>query len=325
MTREMATRTQNPQQEIIRDTQDESKLPNRPPTSLPPADAEQSILSGNTPQPSPFVSSTTGTNIDDAHRIRRRMVEPQTPLNAFLEQISQHETPIMHQPPPSINIEVGPSGTDPTGEVDYDSTDAEVAKDTQYLGDYQDTLNKSRRQSNHMSGIDDFFRHAQEVGASPNDFLRPTSTEKAGFPVAHSRFVSPEPPEAFAQPAITQAHGQKVDGRIDKDLQQAGFRNAPEVFLAIQKWNNTHGPDDQIVAKSKTIAVMKEGLAKNKNVKTLKALKEFDNTAPIQLTHIPMPRKVKQSVNLSDSSMPIKLQGARFKNIITESSGATDL
>ena len=65
MTRVMATRTQDPQGEIIRDIRDEDKLPNRPPTSLPPADAEDGILKGNTPQPSPFVSSTTGTNIDD--------------------------------------------------------------------------------------------------------------------------------------------------------------------------------------------------------------------------------------------------------------------
>ena len=57
MTRVMATRTQDPQGEIIRDVRDADKLPNRPPTSLPPADAQQSILKGNTPQPSPFVSS----------------------------------------------------------------------------------------------------------------------------------------------------------------------------------------------------------------------------------------------------------------------------
>ena len=51
MARVMATRTQDPQGEILRDIRDADKLPNRPPTSLTPADAEEGILKGNTPQP----------------------------------------------------------------------------------------------------------------------------------------------------------------------------------------------------------------------------------------------------------------------------------
>ena len=57
--RVMATRTQDPQAEIIRDVRDENRIPNRPPTSLTPIDTASGILRGNTPQPSPFVSSIT--------------------------------------------------------------------------------------------------------------------------------------------------------------------------------------------------------------------------------------------------------------------------
>ena len=337
MTRVMATRTQDPQAEIIKDTQDEDKLPNRPPASLTPADAEYGILRGNTSQPSPFVSSTTESKADHTRRLKNNSYNrapsiydteddilrgnaPQTPLGAYIEQIAQNETPTMNQPPPSIHIETGTSGTDPSGVVDYDAAadidmNEEFVKDVQEHGDFIDTLNKTRPPARFITS------DAGKTNDRP--FGDPLGSPLGG--IAESRFVSPQAPEAFATQAVTQARALKFDGRIDKDLQEAGFRNAPEVFSAIQKWNNTHGPDDQIVVKSKTITVMKEGLAKNKNVKTLTALKEFDKNAPIELTHIPIPRKVKQSVNLGESSVPRKLQGARFKNILAESSGVTEL
>ena len=78
--RVMATRTQDPQGEIIRDVRDENRIPNRPPTSLTPVDIASGILRGNTPQPSPFVSSTTGTNIDDVRRNRNNYYKRPTSI-----------------------------------------------------------------------------------------------------------------------------------------------------------------------------------------------------------------------------------------------------
>ena len=58
------------------------------------------------------------------------MESQQTPVNAFLEQISQHETPTMNQPLQRVSIETEPSGTKPIGAFDYDPTEvAEFAKD----------------------------------------------------------------------------------------------------------------------------------------------------------------------------------------------------
>ena len=214
MTRVMATRTQDPQGEIIRDIRDEDKLPNRPPTSLPPADAEDGILKGNTPQPSPFVSSTTGTNIYDVRRNRNNYYKrPPSKFDADAEDgILGGNTP---SPSPFVDSITGTSGTDPNVEVFYDSSDAELAKDEQYLRDYQDTLAKTGLPSRYITS------------GEPS----PLITKVEG------RFASSDVPEAFATPAVLQANSIKMNLKTNEELALAGFSGAKELRTAINTWN----------------------------------------------------------------------------------------
>ena len=159
-----------------------------------------------------------------------------------------------------------------------------------------------------------FFRHAQEVGASPNDFLRPTSTEKAGFPVAQSRFFSPEPPEAFAQPAIIQAGAKKVNANTDPRLQKADFRNTGEAQEAIKTWNSKRDTKEDRIKLTKDAGGYKnlgdlelELASRNLSFADIKA---FHNKHTVVSPHVSVPRKVK---------------GARFQNLTNATSGATDL
>ena len=224
MTRVMATRTQDPQGEIIRDIRDADKLPNRPPTSLPPADAEEGILKGNTPQPSPFVSSTTGSNIDDVRRNRNNYYK--RPPSKFDPDagILGGNTPA---PSPFVDSTTGTSGTDPIVAVDYDGdggydsadggydSNAEVAKDAQYLGDYQDTLAKTGLPSRYITS------------GEPS----PSITKVEG------RFASSDVPEAFATPAVLQANSIKMNLKTNEELALAGFSGAKELRTAINTWN----------------------------------------------------------------------------------------
>ena len=231
----------NPQAEILKDKAEEATLPNRPPITMPENEAELIRLRAKATAQSPFSFSDAEQQTDDIHRFENKLIAPQTPLNAYLEQVSQHQTPIMHQPPLEIHIEEGPSGADAIGELDYNASgeygqaeydaavarepDAEVAKDNQEIFDYVKSIGLS------------MGRTGQEHQQLMERRREPTFAEKAGFAVAESRFTSPEAPFAEARPAVAQAGGKKVNPNTHSSLQQANFRNAGEARDAIQTWS----------------------------------------------------------------------------------------
>jgi len=230
MARVMASTKPNPQAEIIKDEQEKATLPNRPPATMPENDAALIRLRAKSIAQSPFIFPEAEEKQEDVHRFESKLISPTTPFNAYLEQRSQHETPLLHQPPPQIHITEGPSGTDPIGEVDYDAIeerepDAEVAKDNQEIFDYVKSIGLS------------LGRTGQEHQQLMERRREPTFAEKAGFAVAESRFTSPEAPFAEARPAVAQAGAHRVNPNTRSSLQQANFRNAGEARDAIQTWS----------------------------------------------------------------------------------------
>ena len=233
MTRAIATRTSNPQGEVILDAQDEARLPYRPPSSLTENDAELSRLRSISSKKSPFSFSTAEEQSDDVHRIVNKLVAPQTPLTEILNQVAEHQTPQMNQPPPEIHVEASTSGTDPIGEVDMDTVEPlsmpssgnkELAKD-----------------------LEEFFKYTKALGI-PNELLRqeqkaPSILEQPGTPVAEARFISPI--KAQAVEAVEQAGAKKVNTRADGRMQQADFTNAIEARDAVKLWNKHHKQTDQ--------------------------------------------------------------------------------
>ena len=298
----IANKKVNHQAEIIADTTEaDVHLPNRPPSSISSHDAELLRLRSISSQQTPFSFSTAEAQTEDLQRVKDRLIAPSTPMNAYLEQVSEHHTPIINQPPPQIHIEAGTSGTDPIGELDYDAIvdrqpDAEVAKDTQEFFDYMKVI--GIRPSHEEQGT--LLRQQQRA---------PTLAEKAGFPVAESRFTSPEPPQAFAQPAVLKAESKKVNANTDSRLQLADFRNVSEAQEAIKTWNRHQD-------KSETIKLTRDGGGGYKNLGELQLelasrnmdfqkVKAFHESHTSVSPHIPMPRKVKQSKSQQPLGSPL--------------------
>ena len=154
ITRALVTTRSNPQAEIVKDKAEEAQLPNRPPATMTSNDAEIGILRANVAQQSPFSFSEAEDRQEDINRLRNRFLTPTTPLDAYLEQISQPHTPLLQQPPPQIHISEGPSGTDAIGEVDYDLL-----------------------RPDHGNAMAQYIQQTSEVGQTPIDFLN--SRERA--------------------------------------------------------------------------------------------------------------------------------------------------
>ena len=237
MARTLAGTKLNPQHEIVLDKQEEAAtLPNRLPRNMTENDAALLRKRAQLARDTPFVFSDVEEQTEDVHRIKNRMVAPQTPLNAFLGKLSEHQTPQMNQPAPTIHVEAGTSGTDAIGEVDLDTVEEETpakghAADAQYLLDFIDTLDKTRP--------------PQYTGILSPPQRAPTLAEKAGLPVAESRFTSPEPPEAHASPAVQHAESEAPDRKLRTELGESGFNNFGEVKDAIQTWSRLN-PEKKI-------------------------------------------------------------------------------
>ena len=290
----------NPQAEILKDKADEATLPNIPPITMPENEAELIRLRAKATAQSPFSFSDAEQQTDDIHRFENKLIAPQTPLNAYLEQVSQHQTPIMHQPPPEIHIEEGPSGADAIGELDYNASgeygqaeydavvarepDAETAKDNQEIFDYVKSIGLSvgRTGREHQQ----FMERQRE----------PTQAEKAGYVVAESRFLSPEAPEAFARPAVEQVESKKVNPNTDSRLQQADFRNVGEAQEAIKTWNGHQSKSDRIRLTKDTGGYKNLGdleLELASRQLSFAGMKAFQKENTTISPHIMIPRKVK--------------------------------
>ena len=220
----IGTKKVNPQVEVVKDVQDaDANLP-----KMSSHDAGILRLRARASQSNPFVFLDAEEKQEDINRVQNRLVAPQTPMNAYIEQASHIETPIMNQP--------GTSGNDPIGELDYDAMidrqpDAEVAKDTQEFFDYMKVIGIR------PSGDEELIRQPERA---------PTLAVKAGFPVAQARFLSPEGVKAHAEPAVLQAEFKKVNANTDSRLQLADFRNAGEAQEAIKTWNAHQDKSDRI-------------------------------------------------------------------------------
>jgi hypothetical protein len=217
----IGTKTTNQQSEVIRDVQAaDVNLPNRPPASMSSHDAGILRLRTRASQINPFVFSDAEEKQEDTHKVQDRLVAPQTPMNAYIEQASTNETPM--------------------AEVDFGSTpleeveNKESAVDAQHIMDYIDTLSKTRPPQPHNAQL---LRQIQNA---------PSLAEKAGFPVAQARFLSPEGVKAHAEPAVIQAESKKVNANTDSRLQQADFRNAGEAQEAIKTWNTHQDKSERI-------------------------------------------------------------------------------
>jgi len=255
ISRVLAVQQVNPQNEMVIDTNEEATLPNRTNSSMSSHDAEMIRLRAITAQYAPFSFSNAEEQTEDINRVQNRMVAPVIPINAYIEQLTHHESPTLKQPPPEIHTEAGTSGTDPIAVVDYNDTlptdqqrqpDAEVAKD-----------------------LDEFFQYTKALGImNPlhHQPTAPTLLEKAGYPTAQARFLSPEPPEAHAEPAVLQAESKKVNAKTHPTLQKADFKNASEAREAIQTWN-AHQPIQNKINLTKTTA---KGV-RHKNIDELEA------------------------------------------------------
>ena len=282
ITRPIAGTRPNLQHELVLDKQEEAaQLPNRPPRNMTENDAALLRMRSQLNHDAPFVFSRSAEETDDLHMIQSKLVAPQTPLNAVMGQLSEHHMPIMNQPPPTIHIEVGTSGTDAIGEVDLDTVEEETptkghAADAQYLLDFIDTLDKTRPPPR-FTGI----------LATPE--RAPTLAEKAGLPEAESRFTSPEPPEAHASPAVVNVEAEAVDRENTKKRKEAGFHSVNEVKDAVRNWNSwnrdpnkhiqlSHSTKNGGTGGQKDIADFEQDFGQLGM--TLKGLKEFHDENP---------------------------------------------
>ena len=126
--RVMATATSNPQAEVIKDEHEKATLPNRPPAIMSETEATSIRSKAKVKNQSPFSFPEAEEKQEDVHRFENKLISPTTPLNAYLEQIAQPHTPLLQQPPPQIHITEGPSGTDATGELDFDTLPQEASE-----------------------------------------------------------------------------------------------------------------------------------------------------------------------------------------------------
>jgi hypothetical protein len=251
ISRVLAIQQVNPQNEVVIDATEEATLPNRTNSSMSSHDAEMIRLRAITAHYAPFSFSNAEEQTEDINRVQNRMVAPIIPFNAYLEQSLQQETPKLKQPKTEYQTEAGTSGTEPIGDVEYDTLptdqerqpDAEVAKDLDEFFQYTKAL-----------GIMDPLRHQS---------IAPTLLEKAGYPDAQARFMAPE---AQAEPAVAQAESKKVNPKAHSTLQKADFKNATEARDAIRTWNSKHSGADQI-SLTKKIA----GLSRPKNIDELES------------------------------------------------------
>ena len=92
----MATARSNPQAEILKDEQEKARLPNRPPVIMSETEAISIRSKAKAKHESPFIFSDAEQQTEDLQRFESKLISPQTPLNAYLEQVSQHQNPIMH-------------------------------------------------------------------------------------------------------------------------------------------------------------------------------------------------------------------------------------
>ena len=280
----IGTKKVNPQVEVIRDVQDaDANLPNRPPASMSSHDAGILRLRARASQQTPFVLLDAEEKTEDINRVQNRLVAPQTPMNAYIEQASTNETPMAE-----INF-----GSTPIEEVE----NKEAAVDAQHIMDYLDTLSKTRPRQPHNEQL---LRQIERA---------PTFAEKAGFPVAQARFLSPEGVKAHAEPAVIQAESRRVNANTDSRLQQADFRNAGEAQEAIKTWNSHQDKSERIKLTRDTTGG-KGGVGGYKNLGELqlelasrnlsfKDIKEFHDANTLNSPH--NTRKVK---------------GARFQSVI---------
>jgi len=253
ISRVLAVQQVNPQKEVVIDAIEEATLPNRTNSSMSSHDAGILRLRAKASHNNPFSFVEAEEKTEDINRVHDSLVAPTIPFNAYLEQSLQQETPKLKQPPTEIQ-------TEPIADIDYGSTpiedveNKESAADAQYLLDFIDTLNKTRPPQE---------QNAQLLRQIEN---APTLLQKAGYPVAQARFLSPEPPEAQAEPAVAQAESKKVNVKTHPTLQKADFKNASEARDAIKTWN-AHQPIENKVNLTKITA---KGV-RHKNIDELEA------------------------------------------------------
>ena len=251
ISRVLAVQQVNPQNEVVIDTNEESTLPNRTNSSMSSHDAGILRLRARASHTNPFSFVDAEEQTEDIHRVHDSLVAPTIPFNAYLEQSLQPETPKLKQPPIEYQTEAGTSGTEPIGDVEYDTLptdqqrqpDAEVAKD-----------------------LDEFFQYTKALGIMPpshHQSTAPILAEKAGYPDAQARFMAPE---AHAEPAVAQAESKKVNAKAHPTLQKADFKNATEARDAIRTWNSKHSGPNQISLTKKTA-----GTTKPKNIDELES------------------------------------------------------
>jgi len=231
--------TANPQHEIVLDVRDTETLPDRPSRVHSQNDVLLARLNAQASAKSPFVFEEAEAKIDDAHRVENPLVQPQTPLTNHLQFIQDFEAPVLHQPQPEITFEGGSGGFIQEGEADFDTQpettenldyllvpadpDRETAKDHQEFHDFRKSIGLSTPHQN-TEILDERQRE-------------PTLAEKAEFPVAEARFLSPEAPFAEAKPAVEIANAEKVNTKTHHLLQEAGIKNVKELRDVISTLN----------------------------------------------------------------------------------------
>ena len=231
--------TLNPQHEIVQDVRETETLPYRPSRVHSTNDVLLARLHSQASAKSPFVFEEEEARTDDVHRVEIPLVQPQTPLTNHLQFIQDFETPILHQPEPEITFEGGSGGFIQEGEADFDTLpettenldyllvpadpDRETAKDHQEFHDFRKSIGLSTPHQN-TEILDERQRE-------------PTLAEKAEFPVAEARFLSPEAPFAEAKPAVEIANAEKVNTKTHHFLQEVGIKNVKELRDVISTFN----------------------------------------------------------------------------------------
>ena len=340
----MATARSNPQAEILKDEQEKARLPNRPPAIMSETEAISIRSKAKANHESPFIFSDAEQRTEDLQRFESKLISPQTPLNAYLEQVSQHQNPIMHQPPPEIHIEEAPSGSESSGEVDYNTVnDYEAVYDASAPREPEVDFNTPR--PGHGNAMAQYIQQTSEVGQTPIDFLNsrereeketmgiqdyvnaieetrlprrfteyeepvpPELTENTG--AVKSRFQT-EAPEAFAIPLVETAGAQKVNPNTHPSLQLAGLRNADDAREALNTWNRSQPEANQINVwrggnkGKKTIAELDAEL-EGKHM-TFAGIKTFHDKNTKASPHKVQPRAVKEKKPTGPPLVQLKKQ-----------------
>lgn len=234
-----ASRLVNLQREIIADTAEEDAvLHPRPPSSITEEDATIAQLRRRQGR-----TRSTDDALDALRQIA--LAQNQTPAHLqFFKQRMDHEERLHEYSEqarpnigalPPLTLEESISGSAPVEEVDLfaeaqDQAEKESSKqDALDLQEFEDTL-KARGAS---------------APSQRNDILGPTPAEKAGFPVAESRFADEDAPEADAEPVVGQAEAKKVSLKTVPELALEGVSGMTQMRDLMNYWN-THNRDKSV-------------------------------------------------------------------------------